>query len=819
MATLVSTNPTRWQRLLGVWHNYFLPGDVTTLFMALVVVLLPVFSLSAAGWDVQMETLVPVALLSVVLGFVLARSQYSELFGLLISTIYGGCAILLIAALRHPDGIGAGIYNVFSSLFLWLEAALGDGLNQDPLVFTLLISGLFWLLGHNLAWHLFRIDRVWRALLPIALVLITNSVYYTGAANLDIYLIAFTFLALLLIIRSNLDAREWDWYVNGIRIPRRLRRHFYRIGGLLALIVLLVAWTIPMNDIQDRLNRFQEFLQSDPLVELSELWNRLIFSPETRGPTTSDYYGGDSLQLSGAIRLGDEVVFLVDAPPERRYYWRSRVFTNYNSGQGSWTSSATHVLRDPQPPLEIAQEPLVPGARVAVEQQFTMGLNASRLVYTAPQPLRVELATRANLSYADIDDPASPMFVSVVRPMEVLYEGDTYDAVSWMSAATAQQLRAAGTNYPQWVRDTYRQIYPTPLRVLQLAQQIVRDAGAATPYDQAVAVESWLRTNIEYNEVIPSPPMGQDPVEWFLFDLRQGYCNYYASAMVLMLRSLDIPARMAAGFAQGEWNAAENAFVVRERDAHTWVEVYFPGYGWVEFEPTAAQAPINRGDQPIPVAQQPPTQPPPTPTPLPTLTPTPSPSPTPEPPPDNPTDEAVTEPQAEPPTVTPTFTPSPTATPVIVPTQPPPIRPEPRDPFAFILPALGMALVGVFLIVLLLVALLFIYWWWEWRGMRTLSPISRAYARLERYLGLIGLRMASVHTPDERRDRIVRELPVADRPVTAITGLYTNERYGPPRPLRHKRAERAWSDARLTILGRFLRRTLMPWRRRRGTTQ
>ena len=87
-------------------------------------------------------------------------------------------------------------------------------------------------------------------------------------------------------------------------------------------------------------------------------------------------------------------------------------------------------------------------------------------------------------------------------------------------------------------------------------------------------------------------------MDWVLFDLKQGYCNYYASAMVVMLRTMGIPARMAAGFAQGTWNSDEQAFVVEERDAHTWVEVYFPGYGWVEFEPTAAQAPLNRGDEP-----------------------------------------------------------------------------------------------------------------------------------------------------------------------------------------------------------------------------
>src|SRR5262249_57256243 len=126
--------------------------------------------------------------------------------------------------------------------------------------------------------------------------------------------------------------------------------------------------------------------------------------------------------------------------------------------------------------------------------------------------------------------------------------------------------------------------------------QIVTEAGAETPYDRAKAIETWLRNNIAYNESIPQPPTGHDPVDWVLFDYKQGYCNYYASAMIVMLRTLGIPARMAAGFAQGTWDASQQVYTVQERDAHTWVEVFFPQYGWIEFEPTAAQAPLNRQD-------------------------------------------------------------------------------------------------------------------------------------------------------------------------------------------------------------------------------
>jgi transglutaminase-like putative cysteine protease len=816
MTTLDLHLPPWTRRITTTWHTLFAPGDLSALIIALVLILMPALSLTAANWPLESSTLMPIAVLSVLFGFLLARSQYNEFLGLIISGVYGACFVLLVAALNQPTGLGDGIYTVFSRLLHWFSDAVSGGINQDDLVFTLLVSSLFWFLGYNLAWHLFRVDRVWRAIMPPALILVTNSIYYTGTADLEPYLIGFTFLALLLVVRSNLDAREWDWYANGIRVPRRLRNQVFRVGAVLALIVMVAAWAVPRHDIEDRLRNFQDFLQSEPLQQMSELWNRLFASAETEGPTTADYYGGDSLQLGGAIRLGDETVFLVNAPQGRRYYWRSRVFDNYDNGR--WTSAADTRLTDPEAPLNVQNESYLPGARAPVQQTFTMGLAASRLIYTAPQPLRVDLATRTDLRYIKAANLVSQdMLISVIRPLKVLYRGDSYTATSLMSTADAAQLRTAGENYPQWVRDIYGSYMPSvTARTIQLATQIVADAHATTPYDKAKAIESWLRANITYNETIPEPPRNQDAVDWVLFDYKQGYCNYYASAMVVMLRTMGIPARMAAGFAQGTWNAGEDAFVVQERDAHTWVEVYFPGYGWVEFEPTAAQAPVNRGDTSS-VEVPPPTVPPsPSPTVPPTETPSPTPTDTPEP-----TENAVPnrDEPTTPPTLTPTLTPSATATPVIIPTQPPPLRPTPREESPYLLPAVAAVLLLLFVILLLLAALLFIYWWWEWRGMKGLSPIVRAYARLERYLGLIGIRLKPEQTPNERRQRIIRDLPAAEPSITAIMRMYIQERYGPnrrastPATPQGQVADRAWTDARGSILQRWLRRIFMPWRK------
>jgi transglutaminase-like putative cysteine protease len=618
-------------------------------------------------------------------------------------------------------------------------------------------------------------------------------------------------MALVLVARAHLDAREWDWYTHGVKAPRGFRRRMMVVGLILAL-ALLLGWLAPTSNLEGRLDSFREFMSGDGVSQLGELWNRLFSAAETQGPVTSDYYGGDTLELGGAIRLGDEVALVVNAPEDRRYYWRSRTFDFYDMGR--WTSAADVRLTDPESPLDVNIPADEMASRVPVQQVITMGLPGSRLVYTAPQPQVVGLSARMDLRYL----PGEAMSVSVIRPMRVIAEGDSYTATSLMSEATAAQLQAAGANYPQHIRDLY--LSPAPsmtARTAALARDIVTQAGAVTPYDQAKALEIWLRANITYDELIPEPPPGQDPVDWVLFDNPRGYCNYYASAMIVMLRSLGVPSRMAAGFAQGEWVADEDAFVVREKEAHTWVEVYFPGYGWIEFEPTAAQAQVERGDLPPQVAQPSPTSAAPTATLTPTATFTPSPTPTPQAPPEM-TEQADGSPMPAPPSATPTPTATPTPGALVIPT-PPPQRPAPRDPLAFIAPGLGLGFLILFLLSTALLVAVVIYWTWEWRGMRGLSPVARAYARMERYIALVGLRPPPQRTPDERRQDILNVLPQAEPPVNAITALYTAERYGQrdadEQAVAGEMADHAWPDVRGSILRRWFRRLVLPWTRRK----
>ena len=810
----------RSRRIRSRWRSPISLDEVSVLIVVGVLLLMPLLTIDIAGWGADLNTVLPITLFSIGFGWLVARSRFSELAALIISSLYGLFAVLLVAAFNLDLPFQEAVVSVVSRIAEWAVDAITDGNNTDDLALTLLVAILFWFLAFNAAWHIFRLDRVWRVVLPPGLILLVNLVFFRGGEPLDVYLFSFLLMALVLIVRSNLDQRAWDWRLRGVRVPRMVTRQFAAIGICLSLLALAVAWGIPSHDLQQRLNAFQQFLASKPMEQMAEVWNRLFSPIEGDGSATTDYYGADLLNLGGAIRLGEDVVFTVDAPASvNRYYWRSRVYERYTDGQ--WSPSADLRITDRSAPIELAMNrEVVGGGRQAVGQRFTIGSASTRIFYAAPQPLVIDGAGRIDLIYSD--KPANTsMNVSVIRPLKLLRRGDTYSASSLISTATATELRRTSSNYPDWVSGPNLYVgIPNP-RVMNLALQIVNEAGAAHPYDRAKAIERWLRANIAYNESISAPPLGVDTVEWLLFDAREGYCTYYATAIIVMLRHLGIPARLAAGFSQGTFDPDLGQFVVRERDAHTWVEVYFPGYGWIEFEPTAAQAPIQRdGDelaqeQDDPLRQDPTASPSPSPTPTPTATSTPTPDATQT---AQPSLEAQ-EQAFEQPSPTPTSAPSPTPTPVILPTVEPPISQDDPPPLSLLQPIILFVLVVIFSLLILVIIALLLFWWWEWRGFGGLSPVSRAYARLERYIGLLGIRIGRTKTTLEKRRELQQRIPAASEPIQTISDLYTRERYGivSQMPGENKAsaetADKAWYRTRGNILRRWLRRWL-PFQRR-----
>ena len=162
-----------------------------------------------------------------------------------------------------------------------------------------------------------------------------------------------------------------------------------------------------------------------------------------------------------------------------------------------------------------------------------------------------------------------------------------YEADSDIAVAAPAELRTAGRNYPSQVAATYLRLPDLDPRVARLAAQITN--SASSDFDKAAAIENHLRTRFGYTLELPRTAV-KDPIANFLFERKQGHCEYFASSMAVMLRTLGIPSRVVNGFRTDEFNDLTGNYVVRAKDAHSWVEAYFPGYGWQTFDPTPAGA-------------------------------------------------------------------------------------------------------------------------------------------------------------------------------------------------------------------------------------
>jgi hypothetical protein len=163
------------------------------------------------------------------------------------------------------------------------------------------------------------------------------------------------------------------------------------------------------------------------------------------------------------------------------------------------------------------------------------------------------------------------------------FERLRYEALSYGPAVAPEQLRAASADYPDELRQVYLQLPDLDPRIPALAQQVT--SRSPTAYDKAWTIEMYLRTHYGYTLELSGPP-AEHPLAHFLFERRAGHCEYFAAAMTVMLRTQGIPARYVNGFLPGEYNELGQDFIVRARDAHSWVEVYFPEYGWIPFDPT-----------------------------------------------------------------------------------------------------------------------------------------------------------------------------------------------------------------------------------------
>ncbi len=562
----------------------------TTLFLTWAMVFVAASAIVQSNLIGGLHVIPLVGTVAIFAGLALAKSRFPGNTAHLFSFIYGTFLVLFFVGTNLPGDMSwrERVFDMILRQVEWLRDAFSGGTNRDGLIFVIQTSFVFWLLGYTAAWYTFRHPREWRVVVPTGLVLLSVVYYYVGPAPLSLYLAIYLLLALLYIARTYLVAHEKNWRSSGVRYEQTIWFSFLRAAFLAAMIALMAAWMLPTFTASATVgNVFSDV--NGPWKGFQDNWTRLFSSLRSYTVATSDPYR-DTLILGGPRSVGNTPIMdIYLSEPLPYVYWQAIVYDTYEDGGWQIARQDDSILHFPDE--GILNTPTVQ-ARNTVTQTVVNYLPNSSLIYAAPEIVAVDRQVFVDAS----KDDRGNLLVTALRSRYVLRLNDRYQVTSQVSDADATSLRQASTNYPGWIRERYLQVPATVTsETLALAEELA--APYDNPFDKAISIRNYLRQNIAYNDQIPAPPEGTEPVHYTLFVSKEAYCNYYASAMALMLRSQGVPARVVSGYAQGEYVEDTGAYRVRASNAHTWVDVYFPGYGWIQFEPTSSIPVVERPER------------------------------------------------------------------------------------------------------------------------------------------------------------------------------------------------------------------------------
>lgn len=531
---------------------------------------------------------------------------YNETYSILLAWLYEE-EINLSGLGGYFIEIQARMSGLLARVGQWLAAFSQGRSLEDPVVDGLMWLVLFWMLAGWAGWLLARQASVLGAFLPmLAIQALVMRLYRQSETSL-LWANLFIFVALLGL--SLYATRLREWLRTGLDYAENVTINSVVSALSLAALLVGLAGAMPSISIEEIQRAIEERRAAQARADGGS------GTPVAGGGSPANTSGErivaglprDHL-LGGDVTLTETLVMRVrtyDFPPmpraevqlnAPRYYWRVETYDTY-SGQG-WVSSPVEQASYPAGEIFVSEKPefyrRVQHDFEVYNQEKTPVFRAG-ILESADAPLDIEWRNvLARLTLPGAPNGSADLF-RATSPV------NSYRATSLVATVDVATLRDIWPDYPEWVRTRYLALPPLPERVTALAHNIT--ATAPSLYDRAEAIERYLRSNYDYTLEVPAPPPGRDPVDYFLFDLGQGYCDYYASAMVVLARASGIPARLVVGYVGGTYDPVDAVYTVREANAHSWVEVYFPQVGWVEFEPTASQPGFQRvstGEAPLP---------------------------------------------------------------------------------------------------------------------------------------------------------------------------------------------------------------------------
>ena len=706
-----------------------------------------VFSISAVGWVHNTFILNWSAAAGLVIGLIIAKiNRFPQ-------------AILHLAACLIGHWLSVWLTSAIAFHISWGVLIAGIGsvmtdptrMNNSEIVFLFYLSFLSFFLGYFGAWLIYRAHLPWLVAFVYCAIFLINLSYV--GHDVSPYVAILLAALILLIARVQLSARLVQWKSEGLYTDaswlRGITWRITRITSVIMLLALLFGWLLPVLGQPSQGITFWN--------SLDNAWANITqgrLSLQDPGSLLQPYqastnFFGDQLTIAGSVHLptGEVLYYTSSAAPQ---YLAGFTFDHFDGH--TWTSLSSSTVQNYDAnamlPNDTARNYASATTSVTIVQP---PVSSKNYLFGPSQPDSFDIST---MLYGD------PMISAWAQP-DPLSTNEHYEVTSYISNATPQDLSTIPlpqVNAYPWKNDnnyTALQAYyvnlPTDLTpiVQKTLHQWTR--GATNTYDALKQIETHLNdaTHFTYSVDNPPVPTNIDAADWLL-QTRRGYCTYYATEMIVMARMLGIPTRMVNGFSRGYLDVQHHIWVVDGSDAHSWVQAYFPGFGWINFDPTPGFA-LQNVSNPHPVT---------TPVPTPTQTKL-SPTKTPI------GKKHGTVPDATPttPQANPSATGAGTGTLLVI-----------------------LSFVALACAVLILLASVVHYWW------RNLYPnssfIAGTFWRLCRVASWVGVSPRTWQTPYEYSRALCGRLPQEAGTVWKLTELFVRERWGTPQQLSPPLVER-----------------------------
>ncbi len=635
------------RQLSALFKRYTPSQGWLTLALLLLSVGVVAESVASVEW-VSTPGLAGVLLLSVLAALALAKTPLPALLLHPVALLLGAVVVVFqtTTIAEDPNLVGA-VREIWDRLAAWYREAEEGGVSADLMPISMIILALTWLLGYLSSWFVFRSNTAWVAVVLGGLTMVSNLSFLPDEYGWKFFV--YLFFAMLLVVRVNVVHRQDVWRRMGTAFSPRGGWQTLHAAAWVSIGVVLLAAFLPLKVLVSYELAAVWGAARQPVVVLEDVFVRLTSGIPCRKNFGCEF--GDNLPFTGKVSLGENVLFEASTEYPSYWLshtYSEYTSSGWVSGDTEALEFGPDTVPPPQADLQKrvavqqtirtridTSEFLAGGAVDTMSHQATaQALLPKRFVIDVqdstddallpgdiraladdlrqslvPPPdvyLEAFISRRLPEDLALIDvtpnDVTSTRFVQTVtverkpppapdivswRLTDGLRENQGYSMLSFVSVADDADLSSAGADYGAFVRDHYLQLPPgMPERVGDLARDLTRNVN--TPFAKALAIQAYLRgPSLEYSHDIDAPPRGSDGVDYFLFESRAGYSAYFASAMAVMLRTVGVPARLAVGYAPGEYDPELGRRLVRDSDSHGWVQVYFPRYGWIDFEPTS----------------------------------------------------------------------------------------------------------------------------------------------------------------------------------------------------------------------------------------